>query len=387
MVFKMRVRFLAAVGLVLHTLRVAAFAVTLSGVMIYSTDHYGNPNAWNAQKDYFAHGQLWRTLLGGDWYGLGLLAGLPPANSDAPVLNAPNFAIQLPLAEGENDFTLVGEPSVLTRQDDFSHFALNLYFDGVVDRPGISVLFPRYSPRGGSPPLPNVAPVMYALSLAGVTAPADSTYTDGVDRVSVMAVSFLPPEKFGADYDKVSAQAVLPSSASPGPNGTGADGLGGFDYVGVLKINVEGLGAASAPAAPVVPRALVVMPGVVVGPSIEQAATGGAAPVFEQPSGGDGAALGSVGGTPVHEGEATPLVAHTSTPAAAGAKAETTRTPVPTLQVTATAVNGQVTPTPALTRGSEPPPPSGTPAVQSASPAGAEGRSKPTVAPTGRSSG
>lgn len=350
--------------------------------MVYSTDRYGNPNAWNAQKDYFAHGQLWRTQLGGDWYGLGLLAGLPPANSDAPVLNAPNFAIQLPLSEGENDFTLVGEPSVLTRQDEFSDFTLNLYFDGVLDRPGISVLFPRYSPRGGSAPLPNVASVMYALSLARVTAPADSTYTDGVDRVSVLAVSFLPPEKFGVDYDKVSAQAVMPSSASPGPNGTGADGLGGFDYVGVLKLNVERLANAIAPGAPRVPAAPVIMPGVAIGTSADQAAVGGGPMVRAQPGVGDAASSGSVSDASAREGETTPTAAQSSTPVATAVKGEATPTAVPTVQGTATTAKELVTPSPAPTsdRGSSAP--SHTSGGPSASPAGGQEGRGPTVVPT-----
>jgi hypothetical protein len=380
----MTMRVIAAVALVLHVIPVPVGAVTLSGVMIYSADHYGNPNAWNAQKEDFAFGQVWRTQLGGDWYGLGLLAGLPPANSDGPVLNAPNFGIQIPLVEGENDFTVVGEPSSLTRHEDFSHFALNLYFDGVLDRPGISVLFPRYSPRRGSPPLPNVAPVMYALSLAGVKAAAESTYTDGVDRVSVSAISFLPPEKFGVDFDKVSAHAVLPSSVSSGPNAGGADGLGGFDFVGVLRIHVEGPGNAAVPGAVSLPAAPVVMQGVTVGTNILGEAEAAAGAVRDDlPTEQGRGSSGSAAGAPVPDAAATPSAAQTPTPVGSVLHAATTPTLAPTAAATGTAAKPPVTPTPAATYGSLTPSPGQTPTSPSASPGRTPSREEPTVPPGG----
>lgn len=376
----MRMRLVASVALALQAIPAAVLGVTLSGAMIYSTDHYGNPNAWNAQKEEFALGQVWRTQLGGDWFGLGLLAGLPPANSDAPVLNSSNFGIEVSLMEGENDFTVVGEPSVLTRNEEFSHFALNLYFDGVLDRPGISVLFPRYSPRRGSPPLPNVAPVTYALSLAGIRAPAQATYTDGVDRVSVIAVSFLPPERFGADYDKVSAHAVLPSSASPGPGGSGADGWGGFDYVGVLRINVEALGNAVAPGAPAVPVPQVVMPGVVVGQSVGgDAGTVTGTVTGETPSADGHGASASVGDTSVDDPGTTPTVVQTPTPGGTAVRAETAPTKAATALATGAATKPLVTPTPAATQASGPLRAGQTPTIPKGSPAPTERRPEPTA--------
>ncbi|MFI5397080.1 MAG: hypothetical protein ACHQ9S_16205 [Candidatus Binatia bacterium] len=212
--------------------------------MIYAARDFGEPNAWDPVTETFKHGQLWRTAVGGDWYGLGILPGLPPENSDERLANMPDFSIQISLIEGENDFTILGEPSVMTRTDDYQRFVLNLYFDGVLDHPGISVLFPRYGSRGGDAPAPVRYDTVYALSVAPVQGPPEMTYSDGTDTVSVIAVSFLPPEKFGMDYDKVSAHAPIPSSSDPTTRGQGADEQGGLDYIGVLKIQVDGPSAA-----------------------------------------------------------------------------------------------------------------------------------------------
>jgi hypothetical protein len=389
----MKMRFISAMALVLQAIPAATFAVTLSGVMIYSVDHYGNPSAWNAQRDDFAHGQLWRTQLGGDWYGLGLLAGLPPANSDAPVLNALDFSIGIPLSPGENDFTLVGEPSTLTRHDDFSHFVLNLYFDGALDYPGISVLFPRYGSRRGTAPSRNFAHVMYALSLAQVKGTAETTYSDGADRVSVIAVAFLPPEKFGADYDKVSAHAVVPSSTNPGPNKLGADQLGGYDYVGVLKINLQGPSDSVPMRGLGVPAVAPVMPGVVIGPSLGGDAAGDGPPVAAEPlrTGGtdssESAGLNfgtpaetqSAGSTPSPEAEATAVVAQTPTPRETAA---TTRTPRSTALATGSATADRaVTPTPVATHGGPTPAPQASATGASVSLTGADQSAGATPVP------
>ncbi len=234
----------------------AAPALSISGIMIYSTDDFGNPNGWDDVNQQYVHGQLWRTRLGGIWYGLGVLSGLPPQSLAVPPLNAPDFSVEIPLVEGENDFTLVGEPGPLTETDSYERFALNLYFDGVLDHPGISVLFPRRASRGGDPPTPNRSETLYALSLAPVQVAPETTYSDGTDTVSVTAVTFLPPQSFGADVDLVSPEAPVAN--------------GNSDWIGVLKINVEGPPPASAPYAPVVPpSAFGVMPGrAIVGPDV-----------------------------------------------------------------------------------------------------------------------
>lgn len=389
-------RFTAALAFFLLAIPLAAFAATLSGVMIFSTDHFGNPSAWNAQGQDFAHGQLWRTRLGGDWYGLGLLSGLPPANSDAPVLNAPDFSVRIPLSQGENNFTLVGEPSTLTRQDDFSHFALNLYFDGILDHPGISVLFPRYASRRGSTPLTNSATVMYALSLAQVKTVGEMTYSDGVNTVSVIAVSFLPSEKFGADYDKVSAHAIMPSSVNPGANGPGADGLGGFDYAGVLKINVEGPSDAAAIWVPGVPAAAPAGGRVDIGSSLGGDNAGYGVPMRTEQlgaAGGDALESDQIGvyaaqqtrgadSTAAPDAETTPAVGQTPTPIETAAAAPATPTPRSTPQASGSpGVDRQLTPTPAATRGSPTPAPRAS--VPGVSPPGARAaeRSDHTPAP------
>ncbi|MGD0948845.1 MAG: hypothetical protein ABSA52_15645 [Candidatus Binatia bacterium] len=217
----------------------AAPAVSISGILVYSTDDFGNPNGWDPVNERYVHGQLWRTMLAGAWYGLGVLEGLPPQSFAGQPLNAPDFSVEIPLMEGENDFTLLGEPGPLTETDQYDRFALNLYFDGMLDSPGISVLFPRNAARAGSPPTLNRSEHMYALSLAEVQAAPQTSYSDGVDTVAVSAVSFLPPQSIRADVDMVSPEAPLPNGSS--------------DWVGVLKLMVEGSSGgvplASAPAA------------------------------------------------------------------------------------------------------------------------------------------
>lgn len=233
----------------------AAPALSISGIMIYSTDDFGNPSGWDDVTQQYVHGQLWRTRLGGIWYGLGLLSGLPLQSLAGLPLNAPDFSVEIPLVEGENDFTLVGEPGPLTETDSYERFALNLYFDGMLDHPGISVLFPRRASRGGDPPTPNRSETLYALSLAPVQVAPETTYSDGTDTVSVTAVTFLPPQSFGADVDLVSPEAPVAN--------------GNSDWIGVLKINVEGPPPAPAPYAPVPPSAFGVMPGrAIVGPDV-----------------------------------------------------------------------------------------------------------------------
>jgi hypothetical protein len=258
---------------------VAVPAVTLSGAMVYATDEWGNPNSWTGVA--FWPGQLWHTQLGGEWYGLGIMPGLPPTNSDEALLNLPDFSIHIPLSEGENDFTLVGEPGPMSKTDDYTYFSVNLYFDGVLDHPGISVLFPKYAPLGGDAPIPNQSDVIYTLSVVPAQTSVETTYTDGVDTVTVLAVSFLPPEKSKMDYDKVQAQQTIPSflSSRPPPDQQGA----GLDYVGVLKIDVEGPGSSGPVGVFPGPAAFGVVPGAAVGPDLSGPAMGAPAVLPAQP--------------------------------------------------------------------------------------------------------
>jgi hypothetical protein len=114
-------------------------------------------------------------------------------------------------------------------------------------------LFPRNAARAGSPPAPNRSEHMYALSLAEVKAAPQTLYSDGIDTVTVSAVSFLPPQSIRDDVDMVSPEAPLPN--------------GGSDWVGVLKLMVEGP-SGGVPLAPA-PGAFGVQPGqAVVGPDM-----------------------------------------------------------------------------------------------------------------------
>jgi hypothetical protein len=219
---KVMVRLTLAVALL--GIPAACHGVSLSGIVLYSAYDSGDPNGAQTY-DGQLQAQLWRTRLGGEWYGLGVWNGLPPQSWAAPPLNAPDFSVDIPLKDGENDFTLLGEPGPATRVDDYTHYAINLYFDGDLDHPGISVLFPGDALPPGSPTTPNRAAHIYSLSLNEVQSPPRETYDNGVVSVSVIAASFLPPEVFGVDVDLVSAQQLAPS--------------GQGDFIGVLKLRVE----------------------------------------------------------------------------------------------------------------------------------------------------
>lgn len=366
--------------------------------MVYAARDFGEPNSWDPVTETFKHGQLWRTAVGGDWYGLGILPGLPPDNSDEPLANAPDFSIQISLSPGENDFTLLGEPSSLTRTDDYQRFVLNLYFDGVLDHPGISVLFLRYGSRGGDTPAPVRYDTVYGLSVAPVKVKPEMSYSDGSDTVTVLAVSFLAPEKFPMDYDKVSAHAPIPSSMDPTFHGQGADGLGGIDFIGVLKINVEGPndGPAGVPGVGA-PGAFGVVPGsAAVGPDLggyrpvpgglpqQPVVDGGTRPV---PDSGGTARRGDqivTGNTP--SAGATPESGQSPTPAETSATALLTPTPrstAPALTSRTAAPQG----TPTLAAATANLTPASTASSTAASAPTAAGAAKPAATPTRRAKG
>jgi hypothetical protein len=207
----------------------AANAVTISGIMIYSTDDFGNPNGVNTQITDQFDAQMWRTLVrpSEQWYGLAVTQGLPPRSVDAPFLNTPNFAVDLNLDEGENYFTLFGEPGPLTATDDYQRFAVNLYFDGDETNPGISVLFPRFADLEGGTVSESRAndDDVYSLTLQKVPVAPKSYYDDGVYRVSVLEASFLPPERANLSVDRIAAQSMTSGGTS--------------DWVGTLTVLVE----------------------------------------------------------------------------------------------------------------------------------------------------
>ena len=236
-------------------------AATLTGVVVYSADGRGMPTGFNARSATIDGGQLWHTLPSARWHGLGVLRGLPPESLSTPLLNGGDFGIQIPLEAGDHDFTLVGEPGPLTEDDGYDLWALNLFLDGVAGRPAISVLFPPGAYRYGVPVRPNRAEVTIALPVVPVSGVPQDVYDDGTTKVTVHAVSFLPPHRF-VDVDLVSSTAPVPSSD------------GQSDWVGVLRIAVETTasepatrgGSVGAPRA-IGPEAfgLVPMDGVVVG--------------------------------------------------------------------------------------------------------------------------
>jgi hypothetical protein len=201
-------------------------AVSISGIMIYSTDDFGNPSGYRAVAEGEFEAQMWRTMNQGIWHGLGVNSGLPPESVNAPLLNFPDFSIDLPLDEGENYFTLFGEPGPLTATDDYQRFAVNLYFDGDQQSPGITVLFPRFADPNGSP----VAPArpnddqIFGLALNRSSEPAQSFYDDGLYRVSVLRASFLHAERASISVDRLTMHSLTPGGDS--------------DWVGTLVLSV-----------------------------------------------------------------------------------------------------------------------------------------------------
>lgn len=294
-------------------------AVSLSGILLYSTDDAGNPSGWDVPAGDYVHKQLWRTWRESIWNGLGVLDGLPPESLRQPPLNEPDFTIDIPLIAGVNTFTLVGEPSQTTASDIFARFAVNLYFDDKIEQPGISVLFARFAPAGGEFPSPNGSSRIFSLWLdPAPSSSASPTYDDGIVRVSVTAVSFIPSDSW-LPADIVSPATVVPS---------GTD-----DWIGVLELTVEdintaGLPPAPAPGVPVAPGAFGVIPG--------QRPGGGGTDGFPEQMGG--APLPAVPEpAPLEPFEVEPATA--ATPHGTG-----TTTPAATALTTASVSPGTVTP-------------------------------------------
>ena len=309
-------RWLITVVLGVLALPVTARAVSLSGIVLYAADDFGNPNGVKTILNNELDAQLWLTAPNGNWYVLGVWTGLPPdALRVAPLNNPRDFSVEYPLTEGENDFTLLGQPGPLTRGDDYLRYAVNLYFDGNLDQPGISVLFPRNSPPDGSPPSVNKANPgnIYSLSLQSLNIDPQTltAYDDGVDRVTVSAASFLPPETFGVDFDLVSPHQLAPSPV-------GSDNAA--DYIGVLKIMVEADATGdSGPARGPGPGGFGLLPAA----PISQAAHGPDIPI-----GGAAANTGQMPQLPTRRDRDAPVDA-VAAPAAAAADADAGEQPTP----------------------------------------------------------
>ncbi len=205
-----------------------AAAVSISGIVLYATDDFGTPNGRSTYDDDL-QAQLWRTGMGGLWHGLAVFQGLPPNCFASSPLNAPNFSVEIPLGEGENVFTLIGEPGPLTRTDEYERFAINIYFDGNTEAaPGLSGLFPKNTPFEGGGVIENRSDYVYTLSLQRVPGQHPPLiYNDGIDEVRVTVASFLPQERVDEhwNFDFVGPQSMKKSGTA--------------DFIGLLKLNVQ----------------------------------------------------------------------------------------------------------------------------------------------------
>ena len=215
----------------LSSLSISAQAVSLDGILIYSTDDFGNPIGFDWDTEKMGHG-LWRweTQTVGPWGGLGVLSGLPPDSlRDAPI-NAADFTISIPLVEGQNDFTIVGATG--GGNDDYQRQAVNLFFDGIFEYPSISVLVPGDSPLSGGPPTLNRSDVILTLSSAEpLRTTPETTYSDGTVTVSVSAASFRRDPSL--DVSIVASHSLI------------ADGTN--NWIGVLRLAVQASDSPSAP--------------------------------------------------------------------------------------------------------------------------------------------
>lgn len=210
-----------------------ASAVTLTGVLVYSTDDFGDPSGYATfDNPYVLEGQVWRTFVAGNFHALALLEGLPPQSvaGRRKLLSAADFSIFIPLAEGENFFTIAGDPGAITDGDQYYRYSLNLYFDGGDQVPGISVLFPRYGTETGETVIATRSEMLYSLGATlsqrrTADGPDPTYYDDGFFRVSVTGASFIPAEHQSEPINILGPQSFTPNERA--------------DYVGSLVILVE----------------------------------------------------------------------------------------------------------------------------------------------------
>lgn len=149
------------------------------------------------------------------------------------MLNATDFTIDVELESGETRFTILAEPGPTTATDDFQGWALNLYFEGDNEAPGIAVIAPRYGEPNGSPPTPSQAnpDQVYSLDLQQVDAPTPFVYEDEHVRVTVVGFSLLPRNRAGVAVDRLRPYSLASS---------GID-----EFVGVLTLRVERVSGSS----------------------------------------------------------------------------------------------------------------------------------------------
>jgi PEP-CTERM motif len=190
----------------------SAAATTLSGLTQFSTDANGNA----------AGGQLWNTLGGDGIFNLYVAPG-PIAANNAFVNhgNAALVSIDIPLAIGANTFSIFGEPG-----SDTGHAALNLFFNGNPNIPGISVfaatrtgaLEPSFVANGGS------TLALGAGGFVGVPGANTLSFVDGANTITLTDYFWATPSV--NNLDRVSAFNDSPSGAS--------------DFIGQFTLTVSG---------------------------------------------------------------------------------------------------------------------------------------------------
>jgi len=195
--------------------------VTLTGLVIYAADDVGNPSGLDWDTGRVTAGQIWRTAAHPQ-FGLGVATGLPPVSVSRDLLNQPDMSIRIDLVEGENEYTFFAQWGPGTDLD--AQYVLSCFFDGEVERPGLSVLFPLRGSALAPPPQPVRSDVHLTFDAEVQSGAFDPTFTTGSELITVGAVHFLPGDAFG-DVDKVAQHAPL--------SGDGAD------LIGVLTLNVQ----------------------------------------------------------------------------------------------------------------------------------------------------
>ena len=224
-----------------------AAAVSISGIMVYSADDFGTPSGFDTfDRPEAPEMHMWRTYAAGKWHSLAVYEGLPPQSLTGRPrpLNAGDFSVDIPLIDGENYFTIVGEPGPITATDTYQRFVVNLYFDGGLNAPGISALFERYAPEEGGVTSANRSQYLYSFDVIlaqkrspGIDDVGYDVYDDGFERVTVTGASFLPEDRF-ISVDAVAGQRIGQSGTSdfvgslvvlvePSEGGTGVGGIGG----------------------------------------------------------------------------------------------------------------------------------------------------------------
>jgi uncharacterized membrane protein len=184
-------------------------AIALSGLVEFSTDasgNFDNRTVWNTRGGDTAV-NLW-VIRGGDRMG--------------PFVNGPSDAqagISIPLREGENRFVIYGN-----RGGTFSHYGLNLFFNGNNNRPRISVFGPTQT--NANPPFPpfsaNASPYTLTLAFQPVAGANTLVFEDANTRVELTDYRLARPDVY--NMDRVNQNVIAPD--------------GGADSIGYFTLNV-----------------------------------------------------------------------------------------------------------------------------------------------------